>query len=184
MEDSEILELYFRREQGAIDETAKKYGALCSRVAMNILASEGDAEECVNDALLRAWDAIPPARPRRLGVWLARVTRNLAFDRWKSAHRQKRGGVEPLLEELAQCVPDPRDLQRELEGRELTAFMDRWLGELRPEDRRLFLRRYWRGDSVRELARDMDCTPNSVTKRLTRLRERLRAALDKEGYTV
>lgn len=84
MEDSEILALYFRREQAAIDETAKEYGPRCFRVAENILASVPDAEECVNDALMRAWNAIPPARPQRLGVWLARVTRNLAFDRCKT----------------------------------------------------------------------------------------------------
>ncbi len=184
MEDAEILDLYFRREQAAVGETAKKYGPLCRRVAVNILGSEPDAEECVNDTYLRAWNAIPPDRPDRLGLWLARVTRNLAFDRWKRDRRQRRGGAELLLEELTDCIPDPCDPERELEGRELTEFLDLWLGSLKPEDRRLFLRRYWRGESVRDIAKSAGGTPNSVTKRLTRLRAHLRDALEKEGLTV
>lgn len=185
MEDTDIIALYFRRDQSAIWETDARYGGLCRTVAARILGSESDAEERVNDTYLRAWNAIPPERPGRLGVWLARVTRNLALDRWRRDHRRKRfEGVELVLEELGECLPGPSDPQRELEGRELTEFLNTWLGSLPEGDRRLFLRRYWRGDGVGDLARELGASPNSVTKRLTRLRARLRAALEKEGYTL
>ena len=108
MEDGQIVALYWRRDEAALRETQRKYAALCRSVAKNILGGEEDAEECVNDALLQAWNAIPPQRPRRLGAWLARVTRNLALNRWDRDHAQKRGGgMTALLANLENSWPSP-----------------------------------------------------------------------------
>ena len=116
MEDSEIIDLYWRRDESAVSETEKKYGALCRGVAQNILKSAEDAEECVNDALHQAWTSIPPQRPDKLGAWLGKVTRNLALNAWKRDRTQKRqGGITALLDELAECVPGPVTVEKELE---------------------------------------------------------------------
>lgn len=143
MEDSEIIDLYWRRDESAVSETEKKYGALCRGVAQNILKSAEDAEECVNDALHQAWTSIPPQRPDKLGAWLGKVTRNLALNAWKRGRTQKRqGGITALLDELAECVPGPVTVEKELEEKELAGAIDRWLRGRSKEDRILFLRRY------------------------------------------
>ena len=150
MEDSEIVALYWARDEAAIEETQRKYGPLCRSLAKSILQADEDAEECVNDALHHAWNAIPPQRPDRLGAWLGKVTRNLALNLWDKNRAQKRyGGIEALLDELADCVPAPGGVERELEGQELSAAIDRWLRALPREDRVLFLRRYWYGAELR-----------------------------------
>jgi len=185
MEDSEIVELYRRRDEAAIRETERKYGALCRSVARNILGREQDAEECVNDALHQAWNAIPPQCPDRLGAWLGKVTRNLALNLWKRDHTQKRyGGMAELLCELEECVPAPATVEGELEGRELSAAIDRWLRSLSREDRTLFLRRYWYGMELRELAAERGVSANRLAQKMLRLRRSLRKTLEKEGFTV
>ena len=108
MEDSDIIDLYWRRDQRAIDETSDKYGDFLWGISWNILRSHGDAEECVNDTYLKTWNAIPPAKPALFRPWLGRIIRNLSLDRWKKSHTQKRGdGIEVLLGELDDCVPAP-----------------------------------------------------------------------------
>jgi RNA polymerase sigma-70 factor (ECF subfamily) len=185
VEDAQIIELYFRRDEDAISETAKKYGTFCQRLAGNILTDPADAEECVSDAYFQAWNAIPPQRPARLGAWLGRVVRNNALNCWKKNHRKKRyDGMEQLFSELTDCVPSPTTVERELDGRELTAFLNRWLGTLSRDDRVLFLRRYWNGEAVRDLARQAGVSPAKMAKRMYRLRQDLRAALEKEGYSL
>ena len=185
MEDSEIVELYWRRDEAAIGETEEKYGALCRSVAGHILGSEEDAEECVNDALHQAWTAIPPQRPDRLGAWLGKVTRNLALNTWKRGRTQKRqGGMTALLDELAECVPAPGTVERELEDKELSEAIDRWLRGRSREDRTLFLRRYWYGVELQELAAERGISPNRLAQKMFRLRRSLKNALEKEGFTV
>ena len=116
MEDLEIIGLYFKRDETAIDETAAKYGAFCHSIALNILAIDADAEECVNDTYLRTWNSIPPQKPDKLGSWLGRVVRNIAYDLWKKNHRQKRyAGMEQLLNELEDCIPSPATVECEIE---------------------------------------------------------------------
>ena len=109
MEDTEIIDLYWQRDQRAIDETHGKYGGFLAGIAWNILRSHSDAEECVNDTYLRTWNAIPPARPSAFRAWLGRIVRNLSLDRWKQSRTAKRGGdgMEVLLGELDDCVPEP-----------------------------------------------------------------------------
>lgn len=126
MEDTRIVELYWQRSENAIAETAAKYERYCYTIACNILASPEDANECVNDTWLGAWNSIPPHRPAVLATYLGKITRRLSINRWKEHTRDKRGGGElPLaLEELAECVPSPMDIQSNLEGKELAAAID------------------------------------------------------------
>lgn len=183
MDDGQIVELYWRRDEAAIRETEEKYGALCRGIAQNILRSAQDAEECASDALLQAWNAIPPQRPQRLGAWLGRVTRNLALNVWRRDRAQKRqGGMAALLDELAECIPGPVTVERELEGKALSAAIDGWLRALPQGDRVLFVRRYWYGVPLQELAQERGETPARLAQRMLRLRKRLKKALEKEGY--
>lgn len=185
MEDSEIVALYWARDEAAIEETQRKYGPLCRSLAKSILQADEDAEECVNDALHHAWNAIPPQRPDRLGAWLGKVTRNLALNLWDKNRAQKRyGGIEALLDELADCVPAPGGVERELEGQELSAAIDRWLRALPREDRVLFLRRYWYGAELRELAVERGVSPNRLAQKMLRLRRSLKNTLEKGGFSL
>lgn len=185
MEDSEIVELYWRRDETAISETEEKYGALCRSVACNILGTAEDAEECVNDALHQAWTAIPPQRPDQLGAWLGKVTRNLALNAWKRNRAQKRDcGMTELLRELEECAPALGTVERELEDKELSEAIDRWLRGRSREDRTLFLRRYWYGEALQELAAERGISTNRLAQKMHRLRRSLKNALEKEGFTV
>lgn len=185
MEDSRIIELYFQRDEAAISETAAKYGTYCHRLAWNILSVEEDAQECVNDTWLQAWNAIPPGRPDRLGAWLGRVVRNIAFNLWNKNHRKKRyAGMEQLLTELEECIPSPESVEEELEAKELTGAVDTWLGSLSREDRVLFLRRYWYGEAVKELAEEAGMPPGRLAKRMYGLRQSLKGRLEQEGYRI
>ena len=123
MEDCDIIELYWQRDQGAIQATADKYGGYLWNITWNILRCHGDAEECVNDTYLRTWNAIPPARPSAFRAWLGRIARNLSLDRWKQLRTQKRGGdsMEVLLGELDDCVPAPHGTEKAMEERETAA---------------------------------------------------------------
>lgn len=183
MEDERIIELYWARSEQAIAETAEKYGRYCRTVARNILGDEHDSEECVNDTWLRAWDSIPPAQPPRLRAFLARITRNLALHRAEHRDAQKRGGGQYVqaLEELHQCIPAGGD---PAESMALTELLERFLAELKPENRRLFLRRYWYMCSIRELAAAEKTGESVVKMRLKRMRQALREYLEKEGITL
>ena len=188
MEDFEIVGLYFERDEKAIAETAAKYGAFCHSIALNILTIPEDAEECVNEAYWHAWNAIPPQKPDRLGAWLGRVVRNIAVDIWRKGQRQKRSaaaaGMEVLLDELEDCIPSPETVEREIEGQELSEAVNRWLASLPKGDRTLFVRRYWFGESVEALAGKAGKKPAAVAKKMYRLRQSLKSALEKEGYIL
>ncbi len=181
MEDSQIIRLYFERDEAAISETDAKYGPFCRKIACRILA-DADAEECVNDAYFRAWNAIPPQKPEKLGAWLGRVVRNLALDLWKKNHRQKRYGLEQLLSELEECIPSHVTVEHEIEGKEVTRILNEWLASLSKKDRVSFVRRYWYGEMVNALAEEQGISPANMAKRLYRLRKSLKARLEEEGY--
>ena len=181
MEDREIIDLYWRREETAISETDRKYGALCRAIARNVLDSREDAEECVNDAYHRAWTSMPPQRPDHLGAWLGRVVRNLALNRWSRDHSQKRGGgMTLLLSELEDCIPNGSTVEGELENARLGEVLSAWLGGLPREDRVLFLRRYWYGQPLNRLAEEWGMSPGKLAQRMYRLRLRLKAYLEQE----
>lgn len=183
MEDGTIIKLYWERSQQAIVESEKKYGPYCHTIARRILDREEDAEECVNDTYLRAWEAIPPARPGSFRTWLGRITRNLSLDRWKSLRAEKRGGgAEALLGELQDCLPARPG--RSVEDLELAELLNVFLRGLSREGRAVFLRRYWYGESVAEVAAALGCGEGKVKSSLFRSRKALREYLEKEGIAV
>lgn len=186
MEDQKIIDLYWERDQRAIDETSEKYGAFLLNIAWNVLRSHGDAEECVNDTYLRTWNSIPPARPTAFRAWLGRITRNLSLDRWKQARAAKRGGddMEVLLGELDSCVPAPHSTEKVLEDQAIAAIIGTFLRTLSAENRIMFLRRYWYGDALADIARHMNCSEGKVKSSLFRTRCALRTHLEQEGVSL
>ena len=185
MEDVQIIDLYWQRNEAAIAETDYKYGRFCHKLAMNILHSFPDSEECVSDTYGKCWDTMPPQRPMSLRAYLGAIVRNLSISRYRACHAQKRfNGAEVLLSELNDCVPAPESVQRTVEAAELGELISCWLQSLADEERALFIRRYWSGDAVKELAGELGVRPNALTKRLLRLREDLRRYLEREGVAV
>lgn len=185
MKDSDIVELYFARDERAIEETERKYGRYCRTVAYNVFANEADAEETVNDTYLGVWNSIPPQRPRIFSAFLAKITRNLALKKQRTKSAQKRGGeAELTLLELCECVPDESDVEKELEVRELSAVIDAFLRELPETERRVFMRRYWYMDSIDDICRTHGFTEGKVKMLLSRTRKKLLARLMKEGVNL
>ena len=185
MDDADIVALYWDRNESAITETDRKYGPYCRAIALNILSVREDAEECVNDSYHSAWNAMPPQRPDRLPPFLGRIVRNLSISRWRREHAQKRySGLDDLLSGLEECLPDPKGVEQEVEGRALTRRIEGWLEGLSRDDRAVFLRRYWYGQEVRALAKAWGVIPNQMAKRLQRLRKSLKQDLEQEGITV
>lgn len=185
MEDLQIIDLYFKRDESAISETAKKYGVFCHNVALNILSINADAEECVNDTYLQAWNTIPPQQPIKFGAWLGRVVRNISINLWNKNRRQKRyAGIAQLLCELEDCIPSPKTIEREIEEKELTEAINEWLLSLSQNDRILFTRRYWNGETLNVLAKECGITQGSLAKRMYKLRNNLRLTLEQEGYSI
>lgn len=183
MEDSAIVELYWRRDNQAIDQTEKKYGSYCRNLAYGVLANREDSEECVNDTWLRAWNSMPDKRPDRLSAFLGRITRNLALNRLRDSNRQKRGGgqAELVLDELENCVSGGPDPEREAELTELRAAINTFLGGLKDTERDLFVCRYWYMATVEEIARRFGMGESRVKTSLYRTRLKLRDYLLKEG---
>ena len=186
MQDHDIIALYFARSEQAIRESSAKYGNYCLSIAQNILRSLQDAEECVNDTWLRAWNSIPPARPDHLQLYLGGITRHLSLDRYRKLHRDKRGGGEMVLaleemQELACPDTDVRTLDSE---REFYEVINRFLRARPLRERNLFIRRYYYVDSIEAIARRYGLTVNNVKKILSRTRVKLRDYLEQEGYIV
>ena len=186
MTDQEIVALFWARSEKAIAETERQYGRYCRSIAASILHNDEDAEEIVNDTCLKAWNSIPPQRPDPLRAFLGRITRQLALNRLEHDTAEKRGGGQSTLalEELSECLPSGDETDNIPDRAALADSLDRFLRSLTDEDRRLFMRRYWYMIPVTDLAREMRCGESRVKSRLMRLREKLRAHLEKEDYTV
>lgn len=186
MEDREIIELYFQRDERAITETDSKYADYCGTIANNILLNQQDAEECVNDTWLRAWNAMPPQRPGILRQFLAKITRNLSFDRYRATHAEKRGGshLTVVLEELKDCVPGDGDPATQVELEELKAEMGRFLRRLPERERGIFLRRYFYGEEMSWIAQRYGLKETNVRLILSRTRKKLKEHLRKEGLVA
>ena len=184
MEDTEIIDLYWQRDQRAIDETHGKYGGFLAGIAWNILRSHSDAEECVNDTYLRTWNAIPPARPSAFRAWLGRIVRNLSLDRWKQSRTAKRGGdgMEVLLGELDDCVPEPHGTEKTMEDQEIASLISAFLRTQSEDARSMFILRYFYCDSIEEISSRFGCGESRVKTTLLRTRRKLREHLIKEGY--
>ena len=184
MQDSEIIRLYWDRDERAITETDTAYGAYCRSIAYTILCSALDAEECVNDTYLHAWNAIPPQRPAKLSLFLGRITRNLSIDRVRRLHTQKRGGGEyvQITEELAACLPSADDTAQALENKELETVVNAFLHTLPERDAALFLLRYFYMKPITACAAACGISETNAKVTLHRMRKKLKAYLEKEGY--
>ena len=183
MADSAIIELFFARSEQAIRELDDKYGKVCYSLSYNILNSRQDAEECVNDAYLGTWDAIPPARPNPLLAFLCRIVRNLSLMRYHADRAAKRGGgsYTVALEELEGCLATPCTVEGSIEEQELVRLIEDFLDTLSPENRVLLMRRYWFSDSYGEIAARTGLSEKNVSVRLTRIRKQLRHYFEERG---
>ena len=183
MEDLQIIELYWNRDETAIKESQAKYGSYCSSIAYNILHSEEDAEECVNDTWLRAWNVMPPAKPNRLGIFLGKITRNLAIDKYRKERSEKYGSGQAALclDELEECVGENHPIEDRIALAEL---MNRFLKELPQNKRDIFLLRYWYLMPVSEIGKRCGISEGAVKKTLQRLRENLKVYLETEGFGI
>lgn len=184
MEDDQIIELYWQRKEIAIGETEHKYGSYLFSIANRILPFREDAQECINDTYLDAWNAIPPTRPRVLSAFLGKLTRRISIDRWRNLTARKRGGdtVPLALEELADCIPGGSDPAAVVEARELARTIDSFLAALPRTDRQVFVMRYFHLAGVAEIATAFHMSISKVKSMLHRTRIKLQTHLDKEGY--
>ena len=184
MEDSQIVELYWQKNENAISETAKKYGAYCFTIAENILHSTEDSEECVNDTWLHAWNAIPPQKPDVLRMFLAKITRNLSLDRLSARNAEKRGGGEIalVLDELGECLGGDADTEAAYEAKELQQCIRRFVRSLPEREGNVLARRYFFAEPIADIAKRYGLSENNVMVILSRTRKKLKAHLLKEGY--
>ena len=184
MEDAQIVNLYWQRSAEAIPATAERYGRYCAAVARNVLGDERDAEECVNDTYLAAWNSMPANRPARLAPYLGKITRNLALDRLAERRARKRGGgaAEECIDELAECLPGDGDPEGAAERQELSERIDRFLRSLPEKERDVFVARYWYMAAVEDIARSFGFSRSKTAGMLHRTRKKLRKALETEGY--
>ena len=184
MEDETIIDLYFAREERAIAETGKKYGGYCRSIAFNILHSHEDTEECVSDTYLHTWNTIPPTKPIHFFAYLAKICRHLAFDRldWNNAAKRK-AEVVALTQEMEECIPGQWQ-EADVRSAEISRLVGSFLWKQTADNRMIFVRRYWYGDSVSEIALRYEISQSAVLMRLSRMREKLAVYLKKEGFQV
>ena len=185
MDDEKIIELFFNRSEQAIEEVDKKYGKTCHNISYNILHNKLDAEECVNDAYLGAWNAIPPAKPNPLLTYLCKIVRNLSIKRYEFNTAIKRNSTyDVAMEELESCLSSPETVESEIAIKELTSIIEDFLDSLSIENRVIFLRRYWFSDTYSDIAARVGMTEKNVSVRLTRIRENLRNYLTEREVLV
>jgi len=181
-----IIDLYFNRNEQAVDETAKKYGNYCFIISKNILKNEGDAQECVNDTYLKAWNNIPPTKPLKLGTFLGRITRNLSLDRYKFNRAKKREGseFELLLTELEECISSNLTTPAEFDSDFVIQTINEWLMSQVSENRKIFVRRYWHAESIKDLVENYQMSESKVKSVLFRMRKSLKVHLREEGIEL
>ena len=186
MDDQQIIELFWKRDEAAISGSHAKYGVPLKRISFRILSSHEDSEECLNDTYMKAWTSIPPQRPGCLFAYLGRIIRNLSLNRWQKNRAEKRGGPANclLLSELSECIPSPRTVEHETDETFLTETLVSWLRSLPAGSRVLFLRRYWYCDPTRAIARRCGVSEGKVRVTLHRTRQKLRVYLEERGVRV
>ena len=184
MEDEKIIELFFSRSESAITEISKKYGGICTQTSFNITSDWCDAEECVNDAYLGAWNSIPPQSPDPLRAYICRIVRNRSLKKLRANSAIKRGSqFEVSLSELEDCIPD-NSMDEQLSISELSAQINAFLAVLPKDDRLMFVKRYWFSESISELADAFGITENNVSVRLSRIRGKLHQYLNREEANI
>ena len=183
MDDAGIVELFWQRDEAALSEATSKYERYCFSIAHNILNNPEDAKECVNDTFLAAWNAIPPHRPDVLSTFLGKITRRLSLKKWRDASAGKRGGgsIAASYDELAECIPSDMSADEALDAEELRKLIDAFVDALDDDERRVFLRRYWFFDSIDDISGRYGYGSSKVKMMLKRMRDKLRARLEKEG---
>ena len=186
MDDSQIVELFWQRDEVALSETESKYGPYCFSIANNILHNREDAHECVNDTYLDAWNAIPPHKPAILSTFLGKITRRLSLDRWRKTTAKKRGGgtVEASIDELVECIPDGKRIDDNLNDEEFGRLLNAFLATLSVTERSIFVRRHWYFDSIGNIAKRYGFSESKVKMTLKRVRDKLKLYLQKEGVWV
>lgn len=186
LDDNKIVELFCERSESAILETANKYGKYCKIIAINILHDNGDADECVNDTYLCAWNSIPPHYPTWLSVYLGRITRNLSFNMYKKKKAGKRGGgeLELIFDELEDCVSSPRTVEDDYTADMLSKAISTFLRTLNEEHQAIFVRRYWYSDSIGAISQKSKMSESKIKSILFRCRTKLKQYLKKEGFSI
>ncbi|MBQ8135229.1 MAG: sigma-70 family RNA polymerase sigma factor [Clostridia bacterium] len=182
MNDRQIVEMYWNRDEKAISETTEKYGAYCYTIAFGILHNEEDTKESVNDTYMDAWNSMPPNKPKILKTFLGKITRRISIDRWRKKTAQKRGGGElpEVLEELSECITESGNPVNEMEKKLLNETINLFVKELKNTEQKVFLCRYWYADSVESIAKQFGFTQSKVKSMLMRTRIKLKERLIKE----
>lgn len=185
IDDERIIELFFERSEEAIHELGNKYGKFCHRLSYNIVNNRQDAEECVNDAYLGAWNAIPPEKPDPLLTYLCKIVRNISLKLYYRKGAAKRSSTYTIaMEEIEACIASPNTVETEFEARELARIIESFLDTLTVENRVIFMRRYWFSDSCKEIAEFVGLTENNITVRLTRIRKKMKKYLTEKGVFI
>jgi len=186
MDDNHIIDLFFARNEDGLIHTKLKYGQRLLRSAMNVLNNHQDAEECVNDTLLNAWNAIPPNRPNMFGAFLAKISRNLAINKWKKSNTSRRGGTDTtvLLGELEDCVPSTQGVEGQYESKLVTQSINDCLATLDQPARVAFVLRYFHGESMASVCARLNMSESKAKSLLHRTRKKLKEHLEKEGVLI
>lgn len=186
MEDKDIVNLYWQRNKNAINETASKYGGYCKSISKNILGNNEDAEECVNDTYMNAWNSMPPHKPKILSTYLGKITRHLSFDkiRYYNADKRSGGEIQLVLDELAECVSGNESVENEINKQLLIQEINSFLNTISKENCNIFLCRYWYAMPVSDIAERFGITENNVSVTLNRTRNKLKTYLTERGYEI
>ncbi len=185
MEDARILNLYFQRNEAAIRETADKYGKKLHRLSVNITENDHDAEECVSDTYMEAWNRIPPTRPDHFFAWLARVARNFSYKKWERQKAAKRSAqMVSITDELMECIPSGQNPEQVLEAKRLAMLMDEFVRGLEPDMQMVFMRRYFWSESIAQISLSTGWTESKLKSMLFRMRKRLKQKLEKEDFDL
>ncbi len=186
MNDREIVNLYWERRETAITATADKYGGYCHTIAHNILHNNEDAEECVNDTWVGAWNSMPPKRPERLSTYLGKITRHVSLDRFRAYTADRRGGGQTVLAlaELEECIPAVDSVEQAVDDHLLVDAVNSFLRAQPARKRHIFVRRYWYLYSVKDIAAAYAISESAVVSTLFRMRNDLKNHLEKEGIVL
>jgi len=185
MDDKQIIELFFKRDEAALSETQDKYGKYCLKIAGNILEDIEDSKECVNDTWVTAWNKIPPLVPVSLKAFLGKIVRDISLSKYRENHAGKRyNAMTVMLDELEDCIPSGINIEDQAEKRELIGMVNDYLEGIKTEDRVLFVRRYYFGESVKALSEEYGCSENRMTQKLLKVRSKLKVFVEKGGYEL
>ena len=178
IDDEKIIDLFFERSEQGIRELDNKYGAVCHNLSYNIVNNRQDAEECVNDAYLGAWNAIPPVRPNPLLSYIVKIVRNISLKiYWRKEAAKRNSTYTIAMEEIEACIADPNTVEAEIEARELARIIESFLDTLTVENRVIFMRRYWFSDSCKDIAEFVGLSEKNISVRLTRIRQKMKSYL-------